>query len=259
LLSWIDLEHPIFMPFQGHKFNDFSSLRYYNYVPLEIDETVEGVKVLARFEDDQPAMVEARLGEGRIIIWPFSLQLNWTNMPKTTRLVPLLHETVMYMTNAEGKRGDWKVGDAADEDQLAWNTADTTIIQEPGSESERTLGRGEFAQMKTLSSPGFLKSRALSESEWEVVRAVNVNGREGDDTPVSEGEFLLKLATAPIVSDERSGGGVVGSEVDEEGFVIEHEYGRGLLAALLVLIIIELLYMSVLSARETVRKPASSA
>ena len=53
-------------------------------------ESSEGVRVLAQFDDEQPAMVEVQSGEGRVIIWPYSLQLNWTNMPKTTRFVPLL-------------------------------------------------------------------------------------------------------------------------------------------------------------------------
>jgi hypothetical protein len=259
MMSWVNLEHPLFIPFQGHKFNDFSSLRFFNYVPITVDEDAEGVNVLARFEDEEPAMVEARLGDGRFIIWAFSPQLSWTNMPKTSRFVPLLHETVMYMTDSTGEGGDWSVGDATDGAQLAWNTADTTIILEPNAESERTISRGEFTEFGTLDVPGFFKSKALAESDWEVVRAINVEGREGDDTPVSEAEFLLKLATAPMLAEEATAGGVVGTEVDEEGFVIETEYGRGLLAALLLLVLIELFYMSVLSTREGVSKPAGSA
>jgi hypothetical protein len=256
LLSWVDLEHPIFMPFQGQKFNDFSSLRYFNYVPLTIDETAEGVRVLALFEDERPAMVEVQSGKGRVIIWPFSVQLNWTNMAKTTRFVPLLHETLMYLTDAGGTQNALSVGDAIDESQLAWSTGNTTLLQEPGRDSEREIARGDGMGSISTDAPGFFKSRAVGESDWEVVKAINVDGREGDDTPVTEAEFLLKLATAPIVAEGEGASGVVGSEVDEDGFIIEREYGRGFLGVLLVLILVELFYMSVLSARGSVSKPA---
>lgn len=256
LMSWVDLDHPIFMPFQGRKFNDFSSLRYFNYVPLTVDETAEGVSVLARFEDDQPAMVEVRSGEGRVIIWPYSVQLKWTNMPKTTRFVPLLHETLMYMTDAGSAENEWSVGDAVIESQLAWSTGDTTLLQEPGSDSEREVARADGVESVSTDVPGFFKSRALSESDWEIVKAINVDGREGDDTPVTEAEFLLKLAAAPMVTEGAGASGLVGSEVDEEGYIIDREYGRGFLAVLLLLVLVELFYMSALSTRERVSKPA---
>jgi hypothetical protein len=259
MLSWVDLEHPVFTPFQGRMFNDFSSLRYFNYVPLDVDENADGVTVLARFDDEQPAMVEAIAGKGRVLLWPYSLQLKWTNMPKTTRFVPLLHETVMYLTDAGNEQTALSVGESINDAQIAWSTGDTSLIQEPGVDAEHEVARADFATDIALDTPGFLKSRALSESEWEVVKAVNVDGFEGDDTPISEAEFLLKLATAPMVSQEMDAGGLVGSEVDDDGFVIEHEYGRGLLAALFVLILAELFYMSVLSSRGTTSKPANPA
>ena len=35
LLSWIDFDHPIFFPFQGSQYNDFSSIHFTNYVRIE--------------------------------------------------------------------------------------------------------------------------------------------------------------------------------------------------------------------------------
>ena len=258
-MSWVDLEHPILVPFQGRKFNDFSTLRYFNFVPLNVDESVEGVRVLARFDDEEPAMVEMQVGSGRVIVWPYSLQLTWTNMPKTTRFVPLLHETLMYLTDAGSSQGSLAVGHALEENELAWSNDDSTVVEAPGVETERAVSRGDFAGVAELSAPGFLKSKALADTDWDLVKAVNVDGLEGDDTPVTEAEFLLKLATAPIVSAAEGAEGVVGAEVDGEGYIIDEEYGRGLLVALLVLLVTELLYMSVLSTRVTTSKPADPA
>ncbi len=162
----------------------------------------------------------------------------------------------MYMTDAGSAENEWSVGDAVIESQLAWSTGDTTLLQEPGSDSEREVARADGVESVSTDVPGFFKGRALSESDWEIVKAINVDGREGDDTPVTEAEFLLKLAAAPMVTEGAGASGLVGSEVDEEGYIIDREYGRGFLAVLLLLVLVELFYMSALSTRERVSKPA---
>ena len=75
----------MFLAFNGTQFNDFSVLRFFNHLKLDVDPTEPAVTVLARFEDDWPAMVEARIGDGKLIVWPFAVQLSWTNLPKTAR------------------------------------------------------------------------------------------------------------------------------------------------------------------------------
>ncbi|MFP6585038.1 MAG: hypothetical protein VCD00_21080, partial [Candidatus Hydrogenedentota bacterium] len=249
-MSWVDLEHDIFARFQGRQFNDFSSLRMFNYVPLEIIGEQETAHVIARLDDDAPAMVETSLGTGSIVIWPFSIQLDWTNFPKTNQFVPLLYETLYYLNSLDDSTVATEVGTAVSPNWLNWNAEGESELQLPGSEDLVTVNRADTS-FATLDEAGYFYGRASGLPDWSSIVAVNVNGREGDETPVTAAEFLLKLTSRPIISGSGEVAGVVGTEIDASGQVIDTEYGRLALAGLLLLLLTEFAYMNVLSRAES--------
>lgn len=254
MMSWVDLEHDIFARFQGSQYNDFSSLRLFNFVSLDIPAEQESTRVIARLDDDSPVMVETSLGAGQLIVWPFSLQLDWTNFPKTNRFVPVLHETLYYLNSLDDSSTATEIGARVSPTWLSWNEEGKSELLLPGIDDVQTVDRGEAlaeTSTPTLAQPGHLQQRPAGSTEWESVVAVNVDGSEGDDTPVTEAEFLLKLATRPIVSDNGEAVGVVGTEIDTSGRIIDEEYGRLALAGLLLLLLTEFAYMNVLSRAES--------
>ena len=106
LLSWIDFEHPIFVPFQGAQYNDFSSVHFYQFTQLNVqpgtnESEREHLKVLARFEStgehDPPAILEFQLGQGTVMLWTFTPSLRDTNLPRNVKFLPLLFETLNYL------------------------------------------------------------------------------------------------------------------------------------------------------------------
>ncbi|MCH7909112.1 MAG: BatA and WFA domain-containing protein, partial [Candidatus Hydrogenedentes bacterium] len=58
LLSWVNLDHALFAPFRGTHYNDFSVLRFFNHVVVDVDDANSAIDILARFEDEAPGMVE---------------------------------------------------------------------------------------------------------------------------------------------------------------------------------------------------------
>ena len=247
LMSWVDLDHPLFIPFQGTRFNDFSTLRFFNYMMLK---TGDDARVLARFDDGSPAMIELAVGAGRMIVWPFSVHLDWTNLPKSPRFVPLLYETLGYLADLEEGAIAWRVGERVPTDALVLDDSGVGIIQVPGNsgEFEVALNTEGLSDRLRLRGPGFFRTKSRLDSEWRQVDAVNVESAEGDLTPISTGEFLMKVATAPHLDATRKDAGIVGANVDEEGFLIAKEYGRALLIALLALVLVESWYMTFLKA-----------
>lgn len=247
LMSWVDLDHPIFVPFQGTRFNDFSALRFFNYMKLD---TGKDAHVLARFDDDSPAMVEVAVGDGRMIVWPFALRLDWTNLPKNARFVPLLHETLAYLSDQVEGAVAWEVGDRVPANALVIDDSGAGVIQLPGSLSEIAIQVSDpgFEGLMVLREPGFFRTRLAGETEWRQVDATNVAPYEGDLTPIPIGEFQMKVASTSIMANAGEEPGIVGTNVDEEGFLISKEYGRMLLLALFAFILIESWYMSLLKA-----------
>ena len=68
-VAWerVDFGHALFGPFRAPLFNDFTSLRLWRYPRLQVGD---GAEVLARLGGEgDPALVEAVLGEGRILVW----------------------------------------------------------------------------------------------------------------------------------------------------------------------------------------------
>ncbi|MCH8203964.1 MAG: BatA and WFA domain-containing protein [Candidatus Hydrogenedentes bacterium] len=245
LMSWVDLDHPLFVPFQGSRFNDFSTLRFFNYMMLETDDDT---RVLARFDDDSPAMVELAVGAGRMIVWPFPVHLDWTNLPKNPRFVPLLYETLAYLADLQEGAIAWRVGQRIPADVLVLDDSGAGIVQLPGNSAEIEVALEDegLSDRLLLRGPGFFRTKSSRDSEWRQVDATNVEPTEGDLTPIATAEFLTKVAAAPPLDTARTNAGIVGANVDAEGYLISKEYGRALLFALLALVLVESWYMSFL-------------
>ncbi len=251
VMSWINLDHPMFIVFNGTKYNDFSSLRFYNHLKLDMDANNTDAVILARFDNDDPALVEVAMGKGKLVLWPFAVQLDWTNLPKTARFVPLLHETLYALSDYSGGNTQRKVGQRVNRDMLAVDESGKSIVRLPGrtADTAAVLNDPATVERMRLDTAGFFRSRPEGTDDWVITEAVNVNAAEGDDTPVSAAEFELKMAAAPMLEENREEAGVVGLNVDASGNIIEREYGRPLLFAIFILVLMESVYMIRLSRR----------
>lgn len=251
-LSWVDLEHPIFTPFTGTQFNDFSFVRFHNYFLLkQTDPNGTGMRILARLEDDTPAIVEVTAGNGRAIIWPFPLDLRWTNLPKTPRFLPLLHETLAYLCPPGKDDPSYRVGERVRPDDLVLaSTASTPgtphLIQLPGEETPIELQTSQLRDSDLL----IPRHAGLLTSSGRPGRAiaVNVDAGEGDLTTVDPTEFELRLASAPSLRQEgeASQSPTSTASVFQEDFIVKREYGHAILVLIFTLLVLEGWYMSAL-------------
>lgn len=65
MLSQIDFAHPLFAPMAGPHLNDFTQIHFWKYRRLKPDQ-LKDAKLVARFENGDPALVEWTIGKGRI-------------------------------------------------------------------------------------------------------------------------------------------------------------------------------------------------
>ena len=253
LWSWVDLDHPVFYPFRGSRLNDFSDLRFHNFHRLEIasgespGEGISPIRILARFEEGDsaaefPAMIEIRMGKGRIIVWAFSLNLDWSNIAKSTKFVPLVHETVTYLCGGAEEQRSWQVGQRIPGLPAPLNQEGSWIVQTPEEEDDQ-MTTAEQAVDGVLSRAGFLQWE--SEGPEQAVHgafAVNVEASEADPSRIATDEFVLKLASNPgALGDEESGTAVWGTRIESE---VRKEFGGTALAFLFVFLLVESWYSS---------------
>jgi hypothetical protein len=66
MLGEIDFSHPLFASMAGPRFNDFTQIRFWKYRRVELDDASDA-RVVARFETGDPAVIERRVGDGRLV------------------------------------------------------------------------------------------------------------------------------------------------------------------------------------------------
>jgi hypothetical protein len=250
LLSWVNFDHPIFVPLRGPQFNDFSSVHFYNHQRLSIltpqakSESEENPRVIARFEPDAdghewPAMLEARRGDGRVVIWVFGMDLEWSNLPRSVKFIPLLYETLSHLgSDAEGRQA-WLVGEPLRPPKGTGNEKELPIVRLPGETAELDVGAvGRGASAVRARHAGFVRWRGTRNEPSEVVEAVNVRAEESNPERISPEEFQLKLC-APQMEPRPTAPsdlvrGSVGSRSD-----VHREYWRLLVGLLFAFFFVE--------------------
>ena len=90
LLGEIEFQHPLFAYFADPRFSDFSKIHFWKYRKFPA-ESLNGVRVLARFDNDDPALVQVPLGKGTAFILASSWYPADSQLALSTKFVPLLH------------------------------------------------------------------------------------------------------------------------------------------------------------------------
>lgn len=223
-IGYIDYSHPILESFAGPDGGDFSRARFYRYRALTL---TDGARVLARFDDGQPAMVEGRVGEGRIVVWSSSADNFWNDLVLQPLFLPLLHQTVAYLTGHGPVPESYVAGDvldlgdpevlglrATDELPTGARVEDERVALTPSGRSV-DLAPGT-RPLLDLVEHGFYEVRAPgSEEARPVTVAVNVDIAESDLRAMDPEELVLAIQAAPVTDDDgqaASGAGVVRAE-----------------------------------------------
>lgn len=181
LLGQIDFAHPLFAPFSNPKYSDFTKIHIWNAWPLTQKETASS-RVLSRFDNGRPAILERVLGDGRIIV----LATNWrpkdSQLALSTKFVPLI-----------GGLLDEAFGSADPPPVIAVNepmslpesiSQSSTVVHKPDAKDVR-LAAGSTSFGET-DHPGVYSAEAGT-SDFRF--AVNVAAAESDTAPVDP-QFL---------------------------------------------------------------------
>ncbi len=95
----IDWTHPLFRIFAPTEREGLTSARTYRYALLKPDPAA-GAKTLAAYDDGAPALVEARLGAGRVLLYTSTASQTWSDWPIRSSFLPVLQQAVSYLASA---------------------------------------------------------------------------------------------------------------------------------------------------------------
>ena len=187
--------HPIFERFKADK-NPFSEIRFKTFMEV----TCPADKVLATYTDGKPAVVEI---DEQAILFTSSCDTTWTDFPLTPQFLPLIYETIFFLTSKGGIGSDYQVG----EEILIRSRKITGEVMLSGPTGSRyvypeLMGKARGYRIEPPEEPGVYF--VTSDTDTLSVFAVNVSSSESDLTKIDFGKVrdALKGITVKIAHEE---------------------------------------------------------
>jgi hypothetical protein len=110
LFGSIDFTHPVFVPFADPRYSDFTKIRFWAHRKLSMDGVPEA-KVVARFDDQSPALVQVPVGRGSIVVLATTWRPSDSQLALSSKFVPLLLSLLEQSNGTQVRRAQYFVGD----------------------------------------------------------------------------------------------------------------------------------------------------
>ena len=183
-----DRRHPILRPlgsdwsarFQGH----------WRLTPSE------DANVLMQFDNTEAALVERDIGEGKILLFASSLDLEWNNLALQGLFLPFVHETLRHLVRSEMGQSAYEIGDSISLEQFA---SDTEVSVSDADGRSVSL---EANNLQRATSPGLFTATSGAVSSRY---AVNILPEESNFTRVATStlyDAVVNPDTSPLQSRE---------------------------------------------------------
>lgn len=185
-LGYVEYGHPVFELFRTPRSGDLSAARFFRYRQFAVDSTAT---VLARFENGAPALVERRLGAGRVLVWASTLDTFWGDLPLKPTFLPFMHRLVRHASGYAEERLWFTAGQYLDvtgrtlvEADSAAAAAEAAVATPPGDRvaiaPDGSQVQVPASDLLALEQQGFYEIR--TEDGTERVVAVNLDLSESD-------------------------------------------------------------------------------
>ena len=96
LMGRVDFEHPLLRPFDVARFGDFTKIHYWHYRKVT---PPADAKVLAWYDDGQPAWFELAVGQGRILVMTSGWHPADSQLALSTKFGPLIYTELQRSGN----------------------------------------------------------------------------------------------------------------------------------------------------------------
>jgi hypothetical protein len=187
-LGALEYGHPLLEVFRGPRTGDFASARFYSYRNVT---AAPNVQTLARFDDGQPALLERRVGTGRVLMWMSTLDTSWSDLALKPVFVPFVHRALRHLGSYREPKPWRTVGDIVDPGlQTSARGSEVSRVALSPSGQRISLD-GDGPEVLELAEQGFYEFRAQGrDGDQPVVVASNVNLAESDLTAVDPQEIV---------------------------------------------------------------------
>lgn len=186
-IATVDFAHPIFKIFDGLEDASLFKAHVLSHVLVDTAGRPEA-KVIASLTGGIPALVEAPLGRGRVVLLTTTIDRDWADLALRTSFPPMMQRICAYLARALERPGGpgILVGEEAHV-PVPDGRGPLVLVRPDGSEAP--LDAAEDAPLVFVGAPemaGHYAVMRAGERERAMPFAVNVDRRESDLAPVSE-------------------------------------------------------------------------
>ena len=205
-LAQVDETHPALSVFTGEAKEGLLGARFERYMLTRPAPKGEAPAVLAAFDDGAPALVEARRGRGRVLLFTSTADRDWSDWAIRTSFLPAMQRFAAWLSGAlEEKRDVPTVVGSPRTIQLGEGRALVALVGPDGKERKRRdldasgleVAEGGAAVTWTPPEPGLwqvrISERSAERLEPALAFAVVPDPRESDTRRLEPGELTAWL------------------------------------------------------------------
>lgn len=259
------LDHPAIAKFRGIKGLNLSQLqtfRRFKFMPKKLapgEKEDDTVRTVLSYENGDPAAVEKKLGEGRIIVFGTSADKSWNNWPGKTQYMPLVNFVALDLINPSYLQRNKFVGDRfviqIKRADLGAARREGIRLTDPSGEAANLEINIEqsSAESAPLKKAGIYTAVIPGETKRLLHFAVNRHIEESDLSPIEERDILSMI---PRDSNDTPGPAALFKGVVQADFSLvrddlkaadeafsskggSKEFWRWLATAVLILVLVE--------------------
>jgi hypothetical protein len=197
-LAPIDRRHPLLASFAARG-EGLASARFFQLMLLAPAPDAPGRTVVLRYESGAPALVEAEIGHGRVLLLTTTIDREWTDLPIRPGFLPLVQEAARFLAGAPAGDAVSAVG-VGQRREITLGADDRRIeVIKPGSQSRWLAPEAHGAEAHArrtvvfteTDEPGLYRVRASRTDGATVDRpdesfVANVDPAESDPARLAE-------------------------------------------------------------------------
>ncbi len=196
----VEWTHPLFRVFGPAEREGLESARTFRYALLKPEGQAH---TLASYDDGAPALIEKRLGNGRVLLYTSTASRTWTDWPIRVSFLPVLQQAVSWLADALEQRQP--APSLVGEEHAIAAPGGTRVEKVLGPDGQPVQFRREIArpddavvppaapgQYRALVAPRGVEPR----EEPALTFVAGLDPRESDLRRVDEGELKAQLGGA---------------------------------------------------------------
>ena len=175
LLGEIDFTHPLFVPFASPRYSDFTKIHFWKAQPLSLKAPATS-RVVARFDNRSPAILERPIGKGRVIAVACGWGPDDSQLALSSKFVPLIGSLLDMAAGGTPLAASITVHQPL---PIPKTSAASLVVTSPGGQETKVdVSAGTF---DATNEPGIYH---LAAADVDAQFAVNVSPAESDTSPL---------------------------------------------------------------------------